>query len=134
MTEQSVDAIVTDHTPHPTNHKERPFDQAESGSVGLETTLAVALSTGEDHAALLRALSWRPAELLGLGAPLARAIRPGHAADIAVIDPTVAYTPHVGSMATLGTNSALEGCALVGRARATLVAGRLVVDDYEVAA
>ena len=130
----NVDAIVSDHTPHPSDRKERPFDHAEAGSVGLETTLAVALSSGAELATVMRALSWRPAELLGLGAPSDRGIQPGHPADITVIDTSAVFTVAVASMATTGTNSSLEGCDLTGRVRATIVGGRLVVDQYEVVA
>ena len=129
-----VDVIVSDHTPHTTDRKQRPFDAAEPGSVGLETTMAASFGTGIDPAVLLRALSWRPAELIGLGTPLERSLQPGAPADIVVIDPDESWVARVGSMATLGTNCAFEGSELVGRVRATIVDGRVVVDQGKVAA
>ncbi len=36
----SIDAIATDHAPHPAQEKERPFDQAPPGMLGLEYALA----------------------------------------------------------------------------------------------
>lgn len=129
-----VDAVVTDHTPHTTDRKERPFDQAEPGSVGLETALAVALGAGIEPAAVLRAMSWRPAELLGLGEPADRSLRVGAVADITVIDPAETFTVSVRDQATGGTNSAFEGLELTGRVRSTIVHGKLVVHESAIAA
>lgn len=133
VVEGLVDCIVTDHTPLTTDRKERPFDQAELGSVGLETALAVAL--GQDIAIehVLRAMSWRPAELLGLGAPAERTISPGACADLIIIDPTERFTVSSSALATTGTNSAFEGTELRGRVRSTIVGGALVVNNGEVA-
>ena len=70
-----------------------PFDHAEPGSVGLETALAVALTQEIDIAGkVLRAMSWRPAELLGLGSPSARTITPGAIADLTIIDPNERFS------------------------------------------
>ncbi len=129
-----IDAIVSDHTPHTTDRKERAFDEAEHGTVGLETALAVALTAGISVSSALRALSWRPAELLGLGDPTTRSLSAGATADIVVFDPDLAITSKASEMATLGTNSAYEGIELTGAVRATIVAGRLVVEEGKVVA
>lgn len=130
--ERLVDCIVSDHTPHSTDRKERPFDHAEIGSVGLETALAVALGSGISIEHVLRALSWRPAELLGLGTPEERTLQPGARADITIIDTQESFTVSTSTQATAGTNSAFEGAELRGRVRATIVGGELVVQDGEV--
>jgi len=127
-----VDCIVSDHTPQSTDRKERPFDHAEAGSVGLETALAVALTQNISIEHVLRAMSWRPAELLGLGTPEQRTITPGARADITIINPQESFTVSTSSSATTGTNSAFEGEELRGRVRATIVDGHVVVDGYEV--
>jgi len=129
-----VDVIVSDHTPHSSDRKDRPFDQAEPGSVGLETALSVALTSGLDINSVLRAMSWRPAELIGIGSPGERALIPGAPADICVIDPNETYVASVASMATNGTNSAVEGVEMTGRVRTTFVGGQLVVDQGKVMA
>lgn len=129
-----VDCVVTDHTPHTTDRKERAFDDAEPGSVGLETALAVALSADIPIESVLRALSWRPAELLGMGGPSQRTISPGSPADLTIIDPNESFTVSTSSFASTGTNSALAGIELRGRVRSTIVSGRLVVDGGQVIA
>lgn len=127
-----VDCIVSDHTPLTTDRKERPFDQADAGSVGLETALAVALSQDIGIEQVLRAMSWRPAELLGLGSPSERTISPGARADIIIIDPTESFTVSTSALATTGTNCAFDGTQLRGRIRSTIVDGTLVVTDGQV--
>jgi dihydroorotase len=44
LVDGTLDAIATDHAPHPLEAKEAPFDQAPPGMIGLETALAVALT------------------------------------------------------------------------------------------
>lgn len=125
----SIDAIVTDHTAHTQDRKERPFDHAPPGSVSLETALAVALTAGLEASDALRALSWRPAELVGLGSPEHRNLEPGAAADLIVIDPSANWTVAVDELATGGANSAFEGMTLTGRVRATVVGGVVVHEE-----
>jgi dihydroorotase len=45
LADGAIDAIATDHAPHEQEAKEQPFDQAPPGMLGLETVLAVALTT-----------------------------------------------------------------------------------------
>ena len=130
----AVDCVVSDHTPHSTDRKERPFDHAEPGSVGLETALAVALSQDIDITHVLRAMSWRPAELLGLGPSSERTITPGATADLTIIDPHERFSVSTKTQATAGTNSAFEGAELRGRVRTTIVDGRIVVLNGQVMA
>jgi len=106
---------------------------AVAGSVGLETALAVALTQDIAVEQVLRAMSWRPAELLGLGTPTERTITPGKTADLTIIDPKESFTVKTSQLATTGTNSAFEGLELRGRVRSTVVGGVLVVNDGEVA-
>ena len=104
-------------------------DHAEPGSVGLETALAVALTQEIDMTHILRAMSWRPAELLGLGTSKQRTISPGAHADLTIIDPHERFRVSTRTQATAGTNSAFEGVELRGRVRSTIVAGQVVVPD-----
>jgi len=127
--DQLVDCVVSDHTPHTTDRKERPFDHAEVGSIGLETALAVALSADIAIEDVLRAMSWRPAELLGVGGPAVRNLTVGSIADITVIDPKEKFTVSNSLQQSAGTNGAFEGSTLRGTVRATLVGGDLVVDE-----
>jgi dihydroorotase len=44
LVDGTIDAVATDHAPHAPEAKERPFDQAPPGMLGLQTALAVAFS------------------------------------------------------------------------------------------
>ena len=57
LADGTIDAIATDHAPHPTEDKERPIDDAPPGMLGLETALGVTLSALDEprHAARRRA-------------------------------------------------------------------------------
>ena len=43
LADGTIDAVATDHAPHPASDKERPLDEAPPGMVGLETALGVCL-------------------------------------------------------------------------------------------
>ena len=65
-----IDVVMSDHNPQDVEVKRLPFAEAASGAIGLETMLPAALRlihNGEmDFKTLIRAMSTRPAELLGL--------------------------------------------------------------------
>ena len=74
LADGTIDAIATDHAPHTPESKERPFEEAPPGMLGLETALAVTLTelVEPGHLAACtmpwRCLSWRPAAIAGLDA------------------------------------------------------------------
>src|SRR5690242_7281601 len=65
-----VDVLMSDHNPQDVETKRLPFAEASPGAIGLETMLSAALRLVHNEElpliALLRAMSTRPAELLGL--------------------------------------------------------------------
>jgi dihydroorotase len=128
----TIDAIATDHFPHTMDAKERPFDQAPFGVLGLETALAVLLSeTSLAPERLLAAMSWQPASLAGLadqGGP----IEVGEAANLAVVDPDATWTVGPGSFGGYATNSPYLGRQLQGRVRHTVYRGSPVVVDSQI--
>src|SRR5437764_4825253 len=83
-----IDVIMSDHNPQDVEVKRLPFAEAGAGPVGLQPMLAAGLRlihNGEmDFRTLIRAMSTRPAELLGLPGGTLRA---GSPAAVIVIDP-----------------------------------------------
>ena len=67
----TIDAIATDHAPHPAEAKEEPFDDAPPGMLGLETALAVAygvlVATGGSTRARRRPARARSPAVAALG-------------------------------------------------------------------
>mgnify|MGYP002336006877 CR=1 FL=1 len=127
----TIDAIATDHAPHPPQAKQAPFDQAPPGMLGLETALAVALTVLEMPVdAVLAALSWKPARIAGL-ADHGRRVAPGEPANLCVIDPAEAWSVDPMALASAARNTPFAGRKLTGRVRHTVFRGELVVSDGE---
>ncbi len=132
LADGTIDAIVTDHAPHAPDAKERPFDQAPSGSLGLQTSLAVAMTELELPLDELVALfSWRPAQISGLAARHGRTLDAGAPANLAVIDPHHEWTVDGNAFASRATNTLFNGRALTGKVRHTIYEGNVVVHNFE---
>lgn len=129
----TIDAIATDHAPHDQESKERPFDQAPPGMLGLETAMALAL--GElglraDPHRLFALMSWQPAGVLGLAAAAGRVVV-GMPADLCVIDPSVRWVVDPNQMASRSRNTPYVGRQLEGKVRHTVCRGEAVVIAQE---
>jgi dihydroorotase len=123
----SIDVIVSSHDPQDVDTKRHPFAEAADGAVGLETLLPAALrlvhNGAVDLLTLFRALSTRPAELLGL--EVGR-LAPGAPADLIVVDTDVAWVCEAEALHSRSKNTPFEGAKFEGRVLRTLVAGRTV--------
>jgi len=124
----TIDMIATDHAPHHYDEKEREFSDAPNGIIGLETALAVSVThlveTGSmNFSTLVERMSCSPARLFHLpGGTLRR----GAEADITVFDPAMRWTVDPAEMLTKGRNTPYAGMTFSGRARLTIVGGRIV--------
>jgi len=128
----AVDAIATDHAPHTPDSKERPFDQAPPGMLGLETALSLAL--GELNlpiAQVVGLLSWQPAAIAGIQDTHGGPIAVGRQANLCVFDPEETWTVNPDTLASLARNTPYGGREMRGRVRHTLVGGTAVVADQE---
>jgi len=136
LADGSLDAIATDHAPHAAEDKERPFDQAPPGMLGLEYALALAFTelvdgaTGMTEADVIERMSWRPAAIAGMS-DQGQDLRPGATANICVIDPTARWTIDASGGASRSRNVPYVGREVRGRVRHTLLGGEAVVIDGE---
>lgn len=125
----TIDVIVSSHDPQDVDTKRHPFAEAADGAVGLETLLAAALrlshSGDVDLLRLFRALSTRPAEILGL--EVGR-LAPGAPADLIVIDPGAPWVCDAEALSSRSKNTPFEGAKFQGQVLRTLVAGRTVYE------
>jgi dihydroorotase len=132
LADGTLDAIATDHAPHPQEAKEAPFDQAPPGMVGLETALALAITElALPIGDILALLSWQPARIAGLTGQHGAAVVEGAPANLCVIDPALTWVVEPASMATKSRNCPYAGRKLTGRVRHTLLRGEPVVIDAE---
>lgn len=124
----TIDAIATDHAPHHYDAKEREFDDAPMGIVGLETALGLSLSILVEKGVLtlpelIARMTTIPARIFHLpGGSLA----PGQPADVVVFDPAARWTVDVNRFRSKSRNTPFAGWALTGRVARTIVEGRTV--------
>ena len=126
----TIDAIATDHAPHPQESKEQPLDQAPPGMLGLETALSLAL--GELDLDLLQTialLSWKPAAIARLGARHGGPIAVGRPANVTVFDPDLSWTVTPSLLASKSRNTPYAGRTMRGKVRHTIFNGDAVVVD-----
>ncbi len=130
LADGTIDAIATDHAPHPTEAKEAPLDQAPPGMLGLETALALAITELEMPLAhIVAALSWKPAAIAGIGDRHGRPLAQGEPANITVFDPTNEWTVVPAKLASKSRNTPYAGRVLRGRVRHTILNGAPTVID-----
>ncbi len=130
LADHTIDAIATDHAPHPADHKERPLDQAPPGMLGLETALGVSLAELDMPLVdVVAALSWRPAAIAGAADRHGRPIVAGEVANLAVFDPDVVWRVTPATLASRSRNTPYVGRDLRGRVRHTIFQGDPVVID-----
>ncbi|HEX9729487.1 MAG TPA: dihydroorotase [Gemmatimonadales bacterium] len=126
----TIDAIATDHAPHDYRAKQREFDDAPFGIIGLETALGLGISELVEPGLLtlpllIARMSSVPAKLFHLpGGTLAR----GAPADVVVFDPAGVWTVDAASFRSKSRNTPFAGRALRGRVVRTLVGGRTVFE------
>ena len=124
-----IDAVMSDHDPQDVETKRLPFAEAAPGAIGIETMLAASLRLvhSGDIAlpVLLKAMSTRPAALLGLPGGT---LRPGSPADVVVFDPDTPWVLDRAELKSKCKNTPFDEARLQGRVTRTIVAGRTVYE------
>jgi dihydroorotase len=124
-----IDVVMSDHNPQDVETKRLPFAEAAAGAIGLETMLTAALrlvhNAELDFKTLIRAMSTRPAELLGLPGG---SLRPGAPADVIVIDPDVPWILDPADLKSQSKNTPFDESRFSGRVVRTIVGGRTVFE------
>lgn len=124
-----IDVLMSDHNPQDVETKRLPFAEAAPGAVGLETMLAAGLRLVHNDeirlTALIRAMSTRPAELLGVPAGT---LKPGAPADIVVIDLDAPWVLDPADLKSKCKNTPFDEAKFTGRAVRTIVGGRTVFE------
>jgi dihydroorotase len=131
----TIDCVATDHAPHTDYEKDKEFDYAPFGIIGLETALPVVLDvlhrqSGFSLADTLALLTFRPARLLGLPAGT---LAKGAPADVTLFDPGEAWKYDAKAGFSKSSNSPWHGQTLTGRVKTTIVGGRVVYSGGKIA-
>ena len=124
-----IEVVMSDHNPQDVEVKRLPFAEAASGAIGLQTMLPAALrlihNGAMDFKTLIRAMSTRPAELLGLPGGTLRA---GSPADIIVIDADTPWVLDPVDIKSQCKNTPFDEARFSGRVVRTIVGGRTVYE------
>jgi dihydroorotase len=128
LADGTIDCIATDHAPHAAYEKEREFDQAPFGILGLETSFASTYTHLVKSGILslneaIAKMSTIPATILGLpGGTLAT----GSVADVSVFDLDKTWTVEASVIHSKSKNTPFMGWELQGKAVFTVLGGRVV--------
>ena len=132
LADGTLDAVATDHAPHPAEAKRSEWQAAANGMVGLETAASVVqaamVETGLlGWAEVERVMASVPAVIGGLAdrGPLTVGAR----ADLVLLDPAARRTIGTADLAGRSTNSPYLGLDLPGRVVAVLHRGEPTVLD-----
>lgn len=125
----TIDLIATDHAPHSTEEKSRPITQTPSGIIGLETSLALGITSlvRPGHltlSQLIEKMTINPANLYHLPCG---SVTEGKAADLVLFDPNEKWTPE--TYASKSSNSPFTGWELYGKVKYTICDGKIVYKD-----
>jgi dihydroorotase len=127
LAEGLLDVIMSDHNPQDVETKRLPFAEAAPGAIGIETMLTAGLRLVHNGdltlTILLKAMSTRPAELLGLSGGTLRA---GAPADVVVADIDMPWVLDPDRLKSKCKNTPFDEARLQGRVLRTIVAGRTV--------
>ncbi len=124
----TIEVIATDHAPHTDTEKDMAFDAAPFGITGFETAFSIChevlVRSGiMDMAKLVRLMSTRPAEILGIDAGT---LKEGAPADFALIDENAEWI--YDSPKSRSANSPWLGKKLRGKVVGTFVGGKKVFE------
>ncbi len=122
----TIDVIATDHAPHHIDDKNKEFDAAAFGISGLETALSLSMGLVHegilDLKELIRKLSINPAKIMKINGGT---LKPGHEADITIIDPDEVYEVNTADFLSKGKNSPFHRWKLKGRVKYTISRGKI---------
>ena len=135
LADGTIDAIATDHAPHPLEAKDCEWEAAAFGMVGLESALSVVQAALVDTGILAwpdvaRVMSRTPAEI-GRLAGYDQGISVGAPAEITLYDPSVSRVFDTGQLRGKGVNSPYLSTTLPGRVMTTIHRGYQTVSGGE---
>lgn len=129
----TIDVIATDHAPHSEEEKNKSFEEAPFGIVGLETAFPLLYTNlvKTNIATLDQLLNWfsiNPAKILNL--PYGK-IHEGRVADLTIIDLNKKKDINKAKFHSKGKNSPFDGWECYGWPVMTIVDGKIVFQDEE---
>ncbi len=130
----TIDIIASDHAPHSPEEKNRDWEKAPFGVIGLETTLGLILTFLVRPGILtigqaIEKMTILPATIFGIDRLGVGSLRPGVQADLTLIDLNKKWKVDPGRFYSKGRNCPFDGWKLQGQAVLTIVAGKMVAKE-----
>lgn len=127
----TLDMIATDHAPHTDEEKNKPFEDAPSGMIGLETAFALGMTNLVNKSymtlpELIDRMTRKPSEAYELNSGK---VEEGGNADIVILDPTEEWTVTKDGFHSKSSNSPFIGEKLTGRVKCTICGGKIVYEE-----
>jgi dihydroorotase len=131
LREGIIDCITSDHAPHTEHEKEVEFENAEFGTIGLETELSVAISELIET----KIIDWKklgelfcsnPAKILRIERG---SLSPGKDANLIILDPKKEWVVRKEDFLSKSKNSAFLGKTLKGKVEYTIYKGKIIYED-----
>jgi dihydroorotase len=137
LADGTIDAVATDHAPHPAEDKDCEWAAAAPGMLGLQTALSIVqhvmVDAGLlDWAGVADRMSYRPARI-GRVADHGHPLAVGAPANLTLVDPAARWVVDPADLASHSQNTPYAGMELPGRVVATFLRGRPTVLDGKLA-
>ncbi|HWV71893.1 MAG TPA: dihydroorotase [Pseudosphingobacterium sp.] len=108
----TIDAIVSQHTPHEIEFKKVEFEIAKNGIIALQTVLPLLLKAGLSLELIVQKLSINPRKILKLALPT---LQSGDNANLVLFNPTESWTFDLNTNNSLSVNSPFYNTTLTGK-------------------
>ncbi|WP_228386443.1 dihydroorotase [Ornithinicoccus halotolerans] len=133
LADGTIDAVATDHAPHPRQDKEHAFADAAFGMLGLETALSVVATTMVTEGRVgwrevAQVMSHAPARIAGL-AGQGQPLEPGSPATITLVDPGRRVSVDAALSQSLSRNNPWHGRELTGAVHLTMLRGQVTARE-----
>ncbi len=130
----TLDCIGTDHAPHAPEEKDREFDYAPHGIIGLETALPVCLDVlvRRSKFKLPHVIDLMTRKSAGILKLPAGTLAPGADADVCLFDPDETWLYDTYGAFSKSINSPWNRQKLTGRVKTTIVGGKIVYQNGKV--
>lgn len=130
LADGTLDCIATDHAPH-TEADKADFEKAPNGSIGMETSLAAALTqlyynSGFSLLDIANLMSTAPAKILKINAGT---LKIGTDADIALIDINKEWVVDRDKLHGKSKNTPFKGMKMRGKVKMTILGGEVVYKE-----
>jgi dihydroorotase len=112
LNDGTIDAIVSQHTPHEIEFKEMEFETSAYGMIGLQTAFSLAVKAGLPAQAIVEKLAVNPRAILKINTPV---FETGQAANLVVFNLDAEWTFDKQSNRSKSANSPFIGQNLKGR-------------------